>query len=193
VSDEVFHPIYHGRATNSAARLPYATVVSDLSKAFSLAGLRLGWIVERDAERRKEYLNAREYVTVSNTPMGEFLGEIAIRHHGQVLARTHEVTRANLQLLERVVAQSADVLDWVRPMGGMTAWVRLASGGGGARRFCEEALRHGLLFAPGDCWGFPDHFRVGFGVGPEWYSRAMERFFDLIHMHSSAARAKTGP
>jgi len=103
------------------------------------------------------------------------------------------VTRANLQLLERVVAQSADVLDWVRPMGGMTAWVRLASGGGGARRFCEEALRHGLLFAPGDCWGFPDHFRVGFGVGPEWYSRAMERFFDLIHMHSSAARAKTGP
>jgi len=193
VSDEVFHPIYHGRETDSAARLPHATVIGDLSKALSLAGLRLGWIVERDADHREEYLNAREHVTVSNTPMGEFLGEIAIRHHEQVLARTREVTRANLQLLERVVAQSADVLDWVRPMGGMTAWVRLASGGGGARRFCEEALRHGLLFAPGDCWGFPDHFRVGFGVGPEWYSRAMERFFDLIHMHSSAARAKTGP
>ncbi len=191
VSDEVFHPIYHGRETDSAARLPYATVVGDLSKALSLAGLRLGWIVERDAARRKEYLNAREYITVSNTPIGEFLGEIAIRHHGQVLDRTREVTRANLQLLERVVAQSADVLHWVRPAGGMTAWVRLASGGD-ARAFCEEALHYGLLLAPGDCWGFPDHFRVGFGVGHEWYSRAMERFFDLIHLHSGAARAKTG-
>ncbi len=191
VSDEVFHPIYHGRETDSAVRLPYATVVGDISKALSLAGLRLGWIVERDAARRKEYLNAREYVTVSNTPIGEFLGEIAIRHHGQVLGRTREVTRANLQLLERVVAQSADVLDWVRPMGGMTAWVRLASGGD-ARCFCEEALRYGLLLAPGDCWGFRDHLRVGFGVGQEWYSRAMERFFDLIHMRFRAARAKTG-
>ena len=191
VSDEVFHPIYHGRETDSAARLPYATVVGDLSKALSLAGLRLGWIVERDAAHRKEYLNAREYVTVSNTPMAEFLGEIAIRHHDRILRRTREVARANLQLLERVVAQSADILDWVRPMGGMTAWVRLASGGD-ARRFCEEALQYGLLLAPGDCWGFPDHFRIGFGVGPEWYSRAMERFFDLIHTHSRAARAKTG-
>jgi aspartate/methionine/tyrosine aminotransferase len=191
VSDEVFHPIYHGRETDSAARLPHGTVVGDLSKALSLAGLRLGWIVERDAARREEYLNAREYVTVSNTPMGEFLGEIAIRHRDQVLARTREVTRANLQLLERVVAQSGDVLDWVRPMGGMTAWVRLASGRDG-RRFCEEAFRYGLLLASGDCWGFPDHFRVGFGVGPEWYSRAMEHFFDLIHMHSRAARARTG-
>jgi aspartate/methionine/tyrosine aminotransferase len=187
VSDEVFHPIYHGRETDSAARLPHATVVGDLSKALSLAGLRLGWIVERDAARRKQYLNTREYVSVSNTPMGEFLGEIAIRHHDQVLSRTRMVTRANLQLLERVVAQSAGVLDWVRPMGGMTAWVRLDSGGD-ARRFCEEALQYGLLLAPGDCWGFPDHFRIGFGVGLEWYPRAMERFFDLIHNRFTAAR-----
>jgi len=36
VSDEVYHPIYHGRQTKSAARLPHATVISDLSKAFSI-------------------------------------------------------------------------------------------------------------------------------------------------------------
>src|ERR1700693_1496940 len=76
VSDEVFHPIYHGRETDSAARVARATVVGDFSKALSLPGLRLGWIIERDRNRRHEYLNAREYVTVSNTPMGEFLGEI---------------------------------------------------------------------------------------------------------------------
>jgi aspartate/methionine/tyrosine aminotransferase len=60
VSDEVFHPIYHGRETESAARLPHATVVGDFSKALSLPGLRLGWIIERDRNRRQEYLNARE-------------------------------------------------------------------------------------------------------------------------------------
>lgn len=190
VSDEVFHPIYHGRETDSAAPLPHATVVGDFSKALSLPGLRLGWIVEHDSDRRKEYLNAREYVSVSNTPMGEFIGEIAIRHHYKVLGRTREVTRANLRLLDGALAQFPAVLDWVRPMGGMTAFVRLASGGD-ARPFCEEALKLGLLLAPGDCWGVPDHFRIGFGVGAEWYPRAMERFGDLVHTWQGTARATT--
>jgi aspartate/methionine/tyrosine aminotransferase len=190
VSDEVFHPIYHGRGTDSAARLAHATVIGDLSKALSLGGLRLGWIIEHDAARRKDYLNAREYVTVSNTPLGEFLAEIAVRHHAVVLGRTREVTSANLGLLEGAIARSAAVLDWVRPAGGMTAWVRLASGDN-ARGFCEDALNYGLLFAPGDCWHFPDHIRIGFGVGREWYPRAMERFSQLIRAHFRGAPAKT--
>ncbi|HZS97845.1 MAG TPA: aminotransferase class I/II-fold pyridoxal phosphate-dependent enzyme, partial [Terriglobales bacterium] len=49
VCDEVYHPIYHGRQTQSAARLPHATVISDLSKAFSIAGVRTGWMIEHDA------------------------------------------------------------------------------------------------------------------------------------------------
>ncbi len=138
---------------------------------------------KRGAARRKEYLNACEYVSVSNTPPGEFLGEIAVRHHAPVVGRTREVTRANLELLERVVAQAAGVLDWVRPAGGMTVWLRLVSRED-AHRFCEEALEYGLQLAPGDCWGFSDHSRIGFGIGPEWYSRAMERFFGLFHTRS---------
>ena len=181
VADEVFHPIYHGRQNDSAARLSRATVVGDFSKALSRPGLRLGWIIERDRERHREYLNAREYITVSNTPMGEFLGEIAIRHYDKVLARTREVTGANLALLDRVIAEHAGLVDWVRPQGGMTAFVRLVSGGD-ARLFCEAALERGLLIAPGDCWGVHDHFRIGFGVGMEWYPRAMSRLSELLQM-----------
>ena len=187
VSDEVFHPIYHGPETDSAVRLSCATVVGDFSKALSLPGLRLGWIVERDRDRRREYLNAREYLTVSNTPMGEFLGEIAIRHHDQVLAQTRKVTSTNLALLESVIAKHADVLDWVRPQGGMTGFARLVSGGN-ARLFCEAALERGLLLAPGDCWGIPDHFRIGFGVGREWYPRAMGHLSELLRAWCRAAQ-----
>jgi len=191
VCDEVFHPIYHGPETQSTARLPQATVVGDFSKALSLPGLRLGWIIERDRGRRAEYLNAREYISVSNTPMGEFLGNIAIRHHQVVLARTREVTGANLTLLDRVLAEHSDVLDWVRPQGGMTGFARLRAGGDG-RRFCEKALERGVLLAPGDCWGLPDHIRIGFGMGQEWYPRAMTRFAELLHTQSRTAHATRG-
>jgi|SRR5215469_11542005 len=188
LSDEVFHPIYHGPETQSAARLPHATVINDFSKALALPGLRLAWIIERDAARREEYLNAREYISVSNTPMGEFLGEIAIRHQDKVHSRTREVTRANLALLKKVISAHADTFDWVPPAGGMTAWVRLTHAGD-SRRFCEAALHRGILIAPGDCWGFADHMRIGFGVRPESYPRAMQLFEESIAEWNARAGA----
>jgi len=179
VSDEVFHPIYHGRPGASAAVLPHATIVGDLSKAFSLSGLRLGWIVERDAARRARYINARQYFTISNTVFGEVVGEIAIRHRDTILARTMDVARANLVHADALFANHGDVMQWVRPSGGMTGFPRLVSGED-ARLFCEEAARHGVLLVPGDCFGMPAHVRLGFGVGREWYPAAMERLAGLL-------------
>src|SRR6185312_5715964 len=77
VSDEVYHPIYHGTRTQSAARLPHATVISDLSKAFSIPGARTGWMIEHNEERRRQYWNARAYFSIANTTTGEILSEIA--------------------------------------------------------------------------------------------------------------------
>lgn len=179
VSDEVYHPIYHGHETASAARLARATVIGDFSKAFSLSGLRLGWIIEPDAHRRELYLSSREYFTISNSPIVEFLAEIAVRHREAILKRTREVARANLQLLDQVIAEHSGVLKWIRPRGGMTGFPWLVSGAA-TRSFCEAAVSQGLLLAPGDCFGVVDHVRIGFGVGREWYPRAMERLSDFL-------------
>jgi aspartate/methionine/tyrosine aminotransferase len=179
VSDEVYHPIYYGRAMASASRLENATVVGDLSKAFSLSGLRVGWIVEPDKRRRDFYLTSREYCTVSNSPITEFLGEIAVRHRQAILDRTRDVAQTNLKLLERVMEEHADVAGWVRPRGGMIAFPWLVSGAD-SRSFCDRAAAQGLLFAPGDCFGVRDHFRISFGVGRGWYPAAMQRFGEFL-------------
>lgn len=188
VCDEVFHPIYHGRNTASAARLPRATVIGDLSKAFSLSGLRVGWIVEPDARRRAEYLNAREYFSISNTTAGEFLAAVAVRHRDTIFGRTFEVATANLRELDRVMDGHRGVLEWIRPAGGMTAFIRLVDGAD-ARGLCEAALGRDVLLTPGDCFGVPDHFRLGFGVGREWFPHAMERLDDVVAGWKAARRA----
>src|SRR5215471_15357289 len=104
VSDEVYHPIYHGRHTKSAARLPHVTVIADLSKAFSIAGVRTGWMIERDARRRQQYWTARAYFSISNTTTGEILSEIAIRKRDVVLGKAQETATRNLKVLERFMA-----------------------------------------------------------------------------------------
>jgi aspartate/methionine/tyrosine aminotransferase len=175
VSEEVYHPIYHGEPMKSAARLPHATVIGDLSKAFSLPGVRLGWIIERDPQRRQQYWTARAYFTITNTTTGEILSEIAIRRREVVLGRTQEVSTRNLKTLELFMADHRDVLGWIPPQGGMTAFPWLLSGEN-ARPFCQAAAERGILLAPGDCFDTPSHFRLGFAAVGDNFSRALDRF-----------------
>ena len=175
VCDEVYHPIYHGPPAQSAARLPHATVIGDLSKAFSLPGLRTGWMVEPDAERRRQYWTGRAYFTISNSTTGEILSEIAIRNREAVLGRTQVTSTGNLELLERFMAEHHDILGWIRPRGGMTAFPWLLSGEN-ARSFCEGAADHGVLLAPGDCFDAPSHFRLGFAAAGDRFAIALDRF-----------------
>jgi aspartate/methionine/tyrosine aminotransferase len=178
VSDEVYHPIYHGTATQSAARLPGATVISDFSKAFPLAGTRTGWIVERDRARLEAYRNARCHFSVTNNSAGEILAEIAVRARDKVWRKTQEVASRNLDALERFMADRRDTFGWIRPNGGMTAFPWLLSGED-TRPFCRAAADVGVLLAPGDCFGAPEHFRVGFGAVGERFADALDRLASM--------------
>ena len=186
VCDEVYHPIYHGRATESVTRLPKSTVLGDLSKALSLSGLRIGWIIERDQERRNAYRNARQYFTITNSPLTESLATIAVRNRSAIWQRVSQIASANLDLLDDFMTASAAVLGWVRPGGGMTAFPWLNSGVN-SRRFCEALTARGVLVAPGDCFEMPSHFRLGFGVlDQERFAHALEIISDYIQLRKGA-------
>jgi aspartate/methionine/tyrosine aminotransferase len=179
VSDQVYHPIYHGAEMRSAARLPHATVISDFSKALCLSGLRLGWMIDHDPKRRERYHDARNYFTITGNVLGERLAVLALEHSQEIYARARQAARANLALLDQIFAQHEGLLRWVRPDGGMTAFPWLASGGD-TRDFCRKLAKRGVLIAPGDCFSQPSHFRVGFAASGARFPLAMERFADFL-------------
>ena len=179
VNDEVYHPIYHGRETKSASRLPQATVIHDFSKAFSLPGVRTGWMIEHDRKRRERYWNARAYFSVSNNTAGEMLAEIAMRKRDIVVQRTREVSSRNLERLDGFMAEHREILNWIRPRGGMTAFPWLVHSEN-ARPFCQAAAERGILLAPGDCFEVPSHFRLGFAASGEEFPRALERLGEFV-------------
>lgn len=190
VSDQVYHPIYHGRATATAARLPHTTVLSDFSKALCLGGLRLGWIVDRDAARMEQYRVAHAYFTVSGTALGEPLATLALRQREKIFARARQVSSANLAIFDKFMAEHSTTFGWMRPQGGLTAFPWLHSGED-ARALCTEAARAGVLLAPGDCFGMPAYFRIGFGAAGEKFPKALARLSELIHRrttHAAVAR-----
>ncbi|MGB6600466.1 MAG: aminotransferase class I/II-fold pyridoxal phosphate-dependent enzyme [Candidatus Cybelea sp.] len=180
VSDEVYHPIHHTEEVQSAARLPKATVINDFSKAFSLPGLRIGWIIEHDEQKRERYWNARAFSTVCSSSVGEFLAEIAVNHRRAVIGRAQEITSRNLRLLTDFMHENESVFGWIPPRGGMVGFPWMQDGQN-ARAFCLGAAGEGLLLTPGDVYDQPEHFRIGMGASGDAFLGAikqLERFVD---------------
>jgi aspartate/methionine/tyrosine aminotransferase len=186
VSDEVYHPIFHGEFTRSASRLPRATVIHDFSKAFPVSGIRTGWMIEPDHRRLKEYWTARSYFSITNNSSGEILAEIAMRRRDIVLSRTQKVASDNLRRLAGFVDQHSETIGWIPPRGGMTAFPWLLSGED-SREFCRAAAERGIVLAPGDCFDAPSHFRLGFAAMTDKFPDALDRLGEAIKSWSDVS------
>ena len=171
--DEVYHPLYFGAPAPSAAKLSNTIVVSDLSKALSLPGLRIGWIIDQDSARRERLIDLRSYFTISGSPLTETLAAHALTHSAAILERLSAVARANCSALEQFMSTHRELLGWVAPAGGSIAFPWRLDGRS-SRTMCEALARHGVLFAPGDCFGAPEHFRIGFGAQTRGFAQALE-------------------
>ena len=173
IVDEVYHPLYFGAQAASASGIANTIVMSDMSKALSLAGLRMGWIIDADPERRKRIIDARSYFTICGSPILEAIAVVALSNRSAILARLASVAEANLATLDGFMHRHADTLAWVRPAGGTIAfpWFR---DGRSSRPWCEALAGQGVLMAPGDCFGAPDHFRLGFGAQSDGFAEALE-------------------
>jgi aspartate/methionine/tyrosine aminotransferase len=179
IVDEVYHPLYHAGAIPSASALANTIVLGDFAKALSLPGLRVGWIIERDARRRQALLDLRSYFSISNSPLAEAIGAHALANATQIHDRLRAVSRENLATLSRFMTAHVGKLAWVPPTGGTTCfpWRR---DGRDARPLCEALAKAGVLTAPGDCFDTPAHLRVGFGASPTGYSEALEVFARVL-------------
>ncbi|MCI4590905.1 pyridoxal phosphate-dependent aminotransferase [Sphingobium sp. BYY-5] len=172
--DEVYHPLYFTAPQPSAAGIPNVIVTSDLSKALSLPGLRTGWLIDADADRRARIIDARSYFTISGSPLLERLATHALQQSDAILARLRSVAQANIAQLDALIAGSGGRLAWVRPDGGTTAFPWFTDGRD-SRSFCQTLAAQGVLLAPGDCFGHPAHMRLGFTQQEEGLATAVGR------------------
>lgn len=135
-----------------------------LSKAFSLAGLRVGWAVASD-EVTERLLIHRDYDTIAVGRLNDHLAALALEAADRILARSRAITRTNLALVDAFVAAQPR-LDWVRPQAGTTGMLRLETAQTD-RAFCLDLLdKTGVMLTPGDAFEMPGYARIGF-ANPE--------------------------
>ena len=191
-ADEVYRPLFHNitpmdkEFPPSILSLGYERTVAtgSVSKAYSLAGLRVGWIASRDPAIIEACASARDYTTISVGQIDDAVASYALAPTciHSLLRRNIELARTNLALLEKFIESHRWACEWVKPRAGTTAFVRFSKMGKPVDdvAFCEMLLdRVGVMFVPGStCFGggedFPGYVRIGFVPETEVLEQGLE-------------------
>ena len=135
--------------------------VGSMSKVFSLAGLRLGWIATHDEALRKAILSHRDYNHISCGMFDEALAAVALRHSDVILERNRGIVRENLSVLDAWV-QSEPRIHYQKPQAGTTALVYYDYAPD-SYTFCTRMYHEtGAFVTPGDCFEQPKSMRIGY-------------------------------
>lgn len=135
------------------------------SKAYSLAGLRLGWIVGPEGLLDDCEIH-RDYTTISVGMVDDYFAAMALEAKDVVLDRSRDITRGNLAILDAWIAAEPKAR-YVKPQAGTTAFVALDVPFK-SYDLCVALLKDtGVMFTPGSALGVEGYVRIGFACYPD--------------------------
>jgi aspartate/methionine/tyrosine aminotransferase len=196
LSDEVYRPLFHGvrpmdtEFPPSLISLGYkkTIITGSMSKAYSLAGIRIGWIASRDSAIIEAVATARDYTTISVSQLDDQIAAYALSASviHSLLGRNIKLAKTNIALLETFINEHSNICSWVKPNGGTTALVCFVKRGEPVDdvQFCVDVIeKTKVMFLPASkCFGqeFKGSVRIGFVCETEVLQEALQKLGQYI-------------
>ena len=153
--------------------------VGSMSKVFSLAGLRLGWIATHDADVVRACMSHRDYNHISCGVFDEAVAGLALAHADALLGRNRGIIRGNLAVLDAWM-QREPRMRYTKPRAGTTALVYYDYDVP-SYEFCEQMYHQtGAFVTPGDCFEVPHSFRIGYASDPQTLKDGLQAISDYL-------------
>ena len=147
---------------------------ASMSKSFSLAGLRLGWIAAPRSFIERVMIH-RDYNTISVGRIDDHFAALALEQKDLVIARAQRITRTNLLTLSRWINGEPNI-SWVKPRAGTTALLNYDMETS-SHNLCIDILKKtGVMFTPGSTFDIEGAIRIGFGNTPDIFQKGLTRF-----------------
>ncbi|MBI9077113.1 MAG: aminotransferase class I/II-fold pyridoxal phosphate-dependent enzyme [Desulfatibacillum sp.] len=185
LSDEMYRFLEPGDApvlVPACQEYSRAVTLGGLSKAFGLPGLRLGWLVTRDADLLHRMSRLKDYTTICHSAPSEVLGVMALENREAIIARQKGLVWDNLKILDSFFRTHQDFFQCAVPKGGSMCFPRV-TGVDSTLAFCEKLVEDtGIMVAPSAMFRFGDH-HVRFGFGRRDFPRVLEILSHYISTH----------
>lgn len=184
--DEVYRPLFHSlgpgehEPPTSILDFSYEKVITtgSMSKAFSLASIRLGWIVSRSTSIIEACASSRDYTLIS---VGQIDNRVAAHtlskpHVNNLLKRNVQLARQNMDAIDAFASEFKWAVSWTRPLAGTTAFVKFVNRDGRPINdvvFCQRLQEQvEVMLVPGSGWfgggiNFRGYVRIGYVQEPQ--------------------------
>lgn len=180
ISDEVYdHLIYddltYPSVLSCCSDLDHVMVISSFSKTFSMAGMRIGWLIASQGAIKKLRRYHMFTTTVANTPC-QWGGVAALRGpRDSIDAMVTEYTRRRDRLVELV--EQTPHLTGYKPEGAFYLFPSLPEGVNGGNVALSMLREIGVCTIPGDTFGdgMPNALRISYSTSLQQIERAFER------------------
>lgn len=180
--DEVYRGLKHEESsfTTSIADIYEKGIsTSSMSKVFSLAGLRLGWVCA-PVEVIKEINSQREYNTISVGILDDYFSCLAIENKDKIIERNIAKIIEGKKVLTNWL-NTENRIHCVIPQAGTTAFVRYDMPASSCELCAKLQQDTGVMILPGETMEYDKYLRIGYGNNPEKLKKALEIFSQWIN------------
>ena len=153
--------------------------VGSMSKSWSMAGVRLGWIVTRDMDLIHRCHERRDYDTISCAVIDDKLAALALANKDKIIERNRDILNTNRKILDDWVNATPEVY-YQRPVAGTTALVYYKKNMP-SRELCDRLIKEtGVLFTPGECFEMEGAVRIGYAFDSKVLQKGLDLFADFL-------------
>ncbi len=166
-SDEMYHKL----TNDHTEELP---PISDLyekgislwgtSKSFSLAGLRIGWLVCQNKSFLKEVIAFKDYLSICNSAPSEILAMIALNNSELIIEANRKKIQKNISIFVDYVKGHELITNFTPPQAGSTSFVKLNIDGSSMEFSNRLVEKTGIMTVPAEMFEYAGKYiRIGFG------------------------------
>ncbi len=185
-SDEVYRGAeLDGEETVSFADLyDQAVVCGGLSKAYSLPGLRLGWVAGPQSNIEQAW-HHRDYTSIASGLLSQYVAGKALQPSRRtwILDRNRRLLRDNLKYFRAWSQKHRHRFSYMEPQGGGIVWMGYDHPMNSTELTRKLREEESVFLVAGDCFGLDKYIRIGIGAEPEYLKEGLQRFDRWIDQH----------
>lgn len=151
---------------------------ASMSKTFSMAGIRLGWVAGPE-EFIARISKQRDYHVISVGMIDDKMATIALKNKDKILERNLKIVRENAKLLDDWVNNEPRIT-YVKPKGGTTAFLKYDFDMPSAELCLKLLDETGVMLLPGSALDTEGFLRIGYCNGYEEEKAGMGKMTDFF-------------
>ena len=135
-----------------------------MSKTWGLPGIRIGWLITRDADLMERFISAKEQIGITGSLLDETAAYQTLVQRDTLLPGIRSDIAEGFNVVRDWVEKESAV-EWVEPDGGVTCCLRLSGASDDEMHRFYDLVKNTYRTAIGPGYWFKmplDHMRIGF-------------------------------